>query len=473
MLEQINVTLNSIAAVVVILGLCIFFHELGHFIVAKLSRMKVEEFAFGLGPVLAGFRRGETLYSIHWVPFGGFVRIAGMEPGERQVPRGFFSRPRPLQAATIIAGVLMNVVLAVGLFFVVNLWEGMPVEDSRKVFVGSVLKGQPAAQAGLQPGDRLVSADGERYSLWVEHVAPQSPADRAGLTEDSLIMQVEDLLVYTPTDLLLALRELNKPQVWLGIVGPPEEGAMPATLISTLDVPEAILSYEGELTASQAAQLTSQELGASFEPIGTSAVAGYIGARPDTPLKLQVERDGQLLDIAVTPRRVHDRIGKLDPSGRLTTPIAAIGRIGITLRPETRPAKVGEALEAAAIQSVMAVTGVVHMVAATIAGKISPSSVAGPVGIIAMTAEQAKYGWQQVLNLGGVISANLAVINLVPIPPLDGFWLVLIAFEGLTRKSVNHRIELAIRFAGIVIILGLFLGLVAKDVYNLTMFGVP
>ena len=168
MLETILSGLNGAAAVVVILGLCIFFHELGHFLVAKLSRMKVEEFAVGLGPVLGGIRRGETLYAIRWIPFGGMVRIAGMEPGERDVERGFFTRPVPLGIATIVAGVFMNVVLAMGLFFIVTLWRGMPVPDAHGTFVDMTLRGQPARAAGLRPGDQLLSVNGETQSLLVK-----------------------------------------------------------------------------------------------------------------------------------------------------------------------------------------------------------------------------------------------------------------------------------------------------------------
>ncbi len=100
---------------VVVLGLCIYAHELGHFAVAKLSGMHVREFAFGLGPVLWGFKRGETKYTIRAIPFGGLNDIAGMEPGQRDVERGFYTRPRWMGALTIVAGVFMNVVLALSL----------------------------------------------------------------------------------------------------------------------------------------------------------------------------------------------------------------------------------------------------------------------------------------------------------------------------------------------------------------------
>ncbi len=188
MIEQMGNWANQIFWVVFILGLCIFSHELGHFVAAKLSRMRVKEFAFGFGPLIKGLRWGETTYAIRAVPFGGMVDIAGMEPGEEDVPRGFHTRPRWQRFMTIIAGVLMNVVLAMVLFSVINVFHGVPIANSRAVIVGKVMPETPAEAAGLQTGDEIVAVDGNQYGLQIASVEPGSLADQAGITPGYFIL---------------------------------------------------------------------------------------------------------------------------------------------------------------------------------------------------------------------------------------------------------------------------------------------
>lgn len=151
-----------------VFGLMIFIHELGHFAVAKLFDIRVHEFALGFGPALVGFNRGETRYLLRAIPFGGFVRMAGMDPSEPDDPRGFNTKPIYARALTIFAGPLMNFVLASLLLSAYIYAQGVPVQEPVFGEVLAECAGQPcpAAAAGLQKGDRVLAIGGRAVTSW-------------------------------------------------------------------------------------------------------------------------------------------------------------------------------------------------------------------------------------------------------------------------------------------------------------------
>lgn len=151
--------LGTVAVLALLLGVLVVFHELGHFIVARLARMKVDEFAFGFGPVLARlFRRGDTQFNIRAFPLGGFVRIAGMEPGD-ETPGGFNAAPAWHRLVVVLAGPFMSLLLGYLIFSAVGMIWGLP---TGRAMVAIVDRGTPAARAGLRPGDVIYGIDGKR-----------------------------------------------------------------------------------------------------------------------------------------------------------------------------------------------------------------------------------------------------------------------------------------------------------------------
>ncbi|OAT85861.1 RIP metalloprotease RseP [Desulfotomaculum copahuensis] len=157
--------MQTLWASIVVFGLLIFFHEFGHFIVAKLAGIKVHEFSLGFGPRLAGLPRGETTYNLRLLPLGGFVRMAGMDPEDKEADdeRGFNKKPVWQRALVIVAGPLMNFLLAALLLAVIFAAQGMPAPTTT---VSKLLPGQPAEKAGLRPGDRIVAIDGQPVQSW-------------------------------------------------------------------------------------------------------------------------------------------------------------------------------------------------------------------------------------------------------------------------------------------------------------------
>ncbi|HOF87690.1 MAG TPA: M50 family metallopeptidase [Armatimonadota bacterium] len=154
--------LTGILGIVIILGSIVFVHELGHFVVAKLSKMGVHEFAIGFGPPLISWVRKGTRYSLRAFPLGGYVRIAGMEPGEENEPNGFYTKGFIAKFATILAGATMNFILALVVFVVIGLAIGY-YEPAERAVIQRVEPGMPAALAGLRAGDELVEVNGVHH----------------------------------------------------------------------------------------------------------------------------------------------------------------------------------------------------------------------------------------------------------------------------------------------------------------------
>jgi regulator of sigma E protease len=154
-------------AIVVIFGLLVSVHEFGHFLTAKAMGIRVEEYAIGFGPALFSWRGGETLYALRVIPLGGYCKMAGMEPGESgaEDPRGFNAHPRWVRALVIVAGPVMNLVLAGILYVVVFGPVGIPSPTTQ---VATVLHGYPAYEAGIRAGDRIVAVDHHRVHSWTD-----------------------------------------------------------------------------------------------------------------------------------------------------------------------------------------------------------------------------------------------------------------------------------------------------------------
>jgi len=479
-------TIDGILSILLVLGLCVMFHEAGHFLLAKLSGMRVDEFAVGFGKRLASFRHGETVYRINLVPLGGYVKIAGMEPGEADVERGFYRFPRWQGATVLFAGSLMNVVLAGIAFTLVAVFSGLPVFPDRVVEIVNVFSDSPAKQAGLRAGDQIESIDGIKRSLLISEVQPGGPGAKAGLTRSMLLYAYSGNELHVPGDLLAALQHASGDgqAEQSGGAGPPQpEQATLAVDTVTYDEagnvtqPRTIeLPISPDLprkwTQAQAGHILQQALGVSFAPLDHGAVAAYLAARPNRLITLKVHRDGQSLTVKVTPEAEWARVATTDQRGRLASTHQQVGRIGIVVGGKTERTGLAKGLVYGADQSWAAVTMVATGLAEMLRGKIAPEA-SGPVGIAAMTADRARMGWAAVVSLGGVISANLAVINLFPFPPFDGFRLVLLMLEGIVRRRVNARIELALTITGVAVILGLFMIITFQDIFNLMRYSTP
>lgn len=469
-IQQMTSTAQGIAAGVIILGLCILFHETGHFIAAKLARMRVDEFSVGFGPPVAGFTRGETLYSLRWIPLGGFVRIAGMEPGEVNVERGFHSRPRWMGAIVIVAGVAMNLVLAVLLYGLAAYSQGVAAPDSRGNLVGNIFPGTPASHSALEPGDEIVALDGNRSGLSISQVAPGSPAEKLGLKPDDRILQVEDNLVAVPSELLTHLAQGQGETRRVVVVDSAATSLTEA--FKNIGMPALLHPADDDLSPAEAESLLHQHLGLSFAPLTQPDIVTYTSLQPKQTLRVTVLREGEEVTLPVGTEATSARVLKVNAQGQITSPHMTTGRMGLILTTPTQPISLQQAATLGVAQSVGAVRLIIDSLRGLVSRKLAATP-GGPVSILAMTYQQAQLGWLAVASFGGFISANLAVFNLLPIPPLDGFVLLALAYEAILRRRIDARAENLVRIAGFVLIIGLFLSLTFNDIANLIIHHTP
>jgi len=468
-MEMLLSGVNSLLAIGVVLGLCLFFHEAGHFLAAKACRMGVYEFALGFGPALYKRKMRDTVYSIRSLPLGGFVRIAGMDGEDRDAPNSFYSRPWWQGLFVIVAGVLMNIVLAVLVYWTVYVFSGIPAPDSTEVIIRKVFAGDPAETGGMKVGDNIIGVGGSYRCTEIVAVDEGSLAEKMGLKAGHRVFQIGDEQVSIPGDILEQLRAAGDkpPKVWV-MNG---EGESIEERVFSVDPPppSALADVPAELSGEEGDRLAKQILGARFAPLDQETAHTYISTRPDERLTLTVLRDGETVHLAVTPESKYARVGMVDDGGKLHSPHRLVGRIGITLGPRLERVGVFEGLKLGVVQSYGAVAMVILSLKAMIVGQIAAEPT-GPIGIMAMTAETAKLGWAAVLTWCGFISANLAVINMLPIPPFDGGQSVLIIIEAALRRRINEALEMAVRLAGLALILVLFAWLAYGDILNLVKF---
>jgi len=347
---------------IIVIGVLVLVHEFGHFIMAKRAGMKVEEFGFGFPPRLYGWKKGETTYSINWIPFGGFVKILG-EDGDQRGARSFASASFFNRMLVLVAGVVMNFLLAAVLLMIVNFF-GLRIglidgetgsAQNIKVQIVGVTAGSPAEIAGLQPLDAI-----------------------AGYKQDGTIIPIN----------------------------------------TTKGVQDAVASHLGQ------------------------------------SLILEVERGNSLVEKTLIPR---------------TNPPEGQGAIGISLALTGTVAypwyeAIWRGISDAAFLTIATVQGYYALLKTLfIHGKLI-ADVSGPIGIASLTGQAARVGFNYLLQFVAMISINLAVLNIIPFPALDGGRVVLLLIEKAKRSPVHKSVENWINVAGFYLLVALMLYITFKDV---------
>jgi regulator of sigma E protease len=430
---------TTLLAFLFVLGVLVFIHELGHFLLARWNGVKVLTFSLGFGPKILKVQRGDTEYCLSIIPLGGYVKMAGENPDEPSTGSDdeFMAKSKWQRFQILIAGPAMNLILAVVLLAVV-LMQGADVLAylDRPASVGAVQPGSPAEKAGIRPGDVIVKLGTADIRTW-EHL-DMAVASRPEREVEAVVLRDgrEERLTITPD--LTELRTRGNARFEVGTIGVlPDVYPNVASLVpgepaekAGFKAGDVILSVDGQ------------------RMVFRSQVVEAISKRPDQPIEIVVRRDGADQAITVTPVKQGD-----------------VGRIGMFMNEATRPFN-PTPLEAVGM-SIQRNYEMAGLILATlrdlVTGEASPKQLMGPVGIAQLSGESAQAGWIALLGLMAGISLNLGLLNLLPIPVLDGGHIFIMAIETISRRDFSLQMKEKMLFVGFLLLMTLMVTVIYND----------
>ena len=337
--------LITILGAVFVFGVIVMIHELGHFLTAKACGMRVDEFAIGIGPNVIQKQKGETLYSIRLLPLGGFNKIAGMDPSEDVGERGFNNKPVWQRFIVIAAGATFNFLLAIVIYFCIFAFHGTTVPSHEPV-IGDTFAGNPAAEAGIQQGDRILTINGQSIQEWK-------------------------------------------------------------------DISQSLQGHSNHVVS------------------------------------VTLDRKGKIISTTVIPRESGDR-----------------AVIGINPVMDVKQYGIGESAVYAVTHTGSTIMEMLQGLWNIVTGH-SKGDVAGPIGVAQMAGQVAQHGFISLLLFTALLSLNLGVINLLPIPVLDGGHLVLLILEGITGRKLPEKALQYIQMTGVGLLLLVFVYSTFQDILRL------
>lgn len=327
--------MTTLLAAIFVFGVLVTVHEFGHFITAKLTGMRVDEFAVGFGPKIYQTKQGDTTYSLRAIPLGGYNKIAGMDPEEGYVEDGFMAKSLPARMLVILAGALMNFILPVILFFSIFAISGIDKPTNENI-IGDVIAGKPAANSGVLAGDRVIAINGQTVTAFDGMVA-----------------------------------ELAK-------------------------YPNQLVTFE-------------------------------------------IERGGTIKEFKIDAEFNEEYQRPL---------------IGVYPKFEKSPVSIVQAGEFSLVYTKNIMTAMVNGLAKIVTGN-APADVSGPIGVAQMAGRVAEQGVMPLLNFVALLSINLGIMNLLPIPALDGGHFIVLCIEAVRGKPLNPKVMGYVQMLGFSIILAI------------------
>ncbi|HEV2617290.1 MAG TPA: RIP metalloprotease RseP [Candidatus Acidoferrales bacterium] len=432
----------GIVAAIIGLGIMVFVHEWGHFVAARICGVRVDVFSLGYGNRIFGWRRGPTDYRISVFPLGGYVKMAGDNPAEERsgAPDEFLAKSRWQRLFIILAGPFMNFVLAfVLLWGLYNVGVPTPAYVHQPVQVAGVIPKSPAAKAGIKAGDRIVAIDGTKVSNWDEALSVPSitPGHELSLDIERGGTTVP-VKVTVPQDLGDGFNILGCPKqrVQVDSVTPGDPAAK-----NGLHGGDELVSVNGEPLANR------------------DILMATIKQSEGKPVAVGVRRDGKEFQMSMTP--VYQDPG--DGGGKRWVIGANFGP-GETIR-EAYP--FFKAAEESWGKNVTITKDIFSVLGGLFSGRVSIKDLAGPVGIVRVSVQAAKLGFAEYIIFMAFLSVNLGILNLLPIPILDGGHVLMLAIEGSLRRDLSIAVKERFVTVGLVFLLAVFGFVMYYDVVRL------
>ena len=427
--------MTTLLAFLFVLGVLIFVHELGHFMAARRVGVKVLTFSLGFGPKLVKVKRGDTEYCISAIPLGGYVKMAGESPEDPRsgAPDEFMSKSKWERFQILIMGPVMNIALAVVVLAIV-LSQGaeVPAYDDVSPLVGAVERGSVAERAGLQRGDRILTVAGSEVPTWRD-------LDLAILSRPEQELAISfDRGGRTQT---LTVRSTDQDRPAVGDIG--RIGLVP-------DVSPVVRS----VVAGNPADRAGVKVGDVVVSVDNERVfiarhlSEAISKNGGRQIELLIRRGTDEIRVPVTPEQNGDR-----------------ALIGVTIAEQTRTFKPGplEAVRLSVEQNIESSGLIFRTLGGLFTGATSVRQLQGPVGIAQLSGESAQAGWVALLSLMAMISLNLGLLNLMPVPVLDGGHILIMALEGVARRDFSLQVKEKMLLAGFVVLMMLMVTVIYND----------
>lgn len=420
----------GVLAAAVGLGVIVFVHEWGHFIVARLCGVRVLVFSLGYGNRIFGWKRGDTDYRISVFPLGGYVRMAGDNPVEQGTgsPDEFLSKPRWQRFLIIVAGPIMNFVLAIvltwGLYMV-----GVPIPaySHQPVQVAGVIPKSPAEKAGIKRGDRIVAIDGTKVPDW-----DAAFADPSIMPGQILSVEVERDGRVVP----LHVQVPQQPGDGFDVLGCPQQRVDVDSVAKGLPAAKAGLKSGDEITSVNGEPVVNRDV--------AMAIIVQSGGKAVT---LGVRRGEKNFTMSLNPVYVNP-----GDSGGTRWVIGANFEPGETVRESySFLSAAGQAWE----KNISISKEIIIVFGGLFSGRVSIKDLAGPVGIVKVSVQAAKLGFAELVIFMAFLSVNLGILNMLPIPILDGGNVLMLAIEGSLRRDLSVAVKERFLTVGLVFLLAI------------------
>jgi regulator of sigma E protease len=431
--HKLPTVLSNILSIIVVLGVLIFFHELGHFIAAKLVGVKVLVFSLGFGPRLIGFQRKKTDYRISLIPLGGYVRMFGDNPMEQRTGTEgeFLSKSRPARFLILIMGATFNILLAVGVLTIV-LYSGieMPAYLDKEPVIGAIIEDSPASKVDIKPGDKILTINNKKVNNWEDLtlIISTSPNKNLKISLERQGSIIERNLI--PEE--VPPRNIG----YAGLVHP---------------IPPLVENLQSGFPAEKAG-LINGDLILKIDDIPVTHffdLHSIIQEKKGQALNFTIKRKDKIFTIPIKPIRYDGTF-----------------RIGVEIPWQLTIKKLDlpHAFEESLRRNYRMTFLTIEVLEGLISRKLSLRTLSGPIDIARFSGAAARMGIIPLLEFIALVSLQLGILNLLPIPILDGGHILILMVESIVRKDISLKVKEKILQAGFAFLVLLTIVVIYLDI---------